>query len=475
MSMQTTALKNRRLNLAQHLSYVAPTLVLMFLWSPIGILQGIYAKYFGVALTTIATVLLISRLFDAVTDPMIGYWSDRYREKFGTRKPFILFGGILFVVSGYFLYVPVDLNNPDASMVVSTPYFLIWFLLFYLSWTLVEIPHMAWAAELSPDSKAKNKIYSLRYVSTHIGMICFYLVPFLPFFHSQEFTPQTLRWTAIAAGIFVLPLLYACIRYTPNGPRASCQPAQKETLCTLRHEIVSNKPFLLLLAAFLLFIAGTGMWFSLIFIMVDSYLKLGHHFASITLFALVISTVSLGFWYWLANHFGKKFVWILGAFMYAVGAIVSSFLEPGQVGIIHLAAVILLAYIGSTPIAAIAPALLAEIIDYSTWKFKTDRSATYFSFYTFAAKAAAAIGGSLGLGIAGWYGFNPAIDVQTESAVFGLHLTASYLSGLLMLLSLFVISMIPMNAHRHRIVRRRLDARLLRESGRDEQKLQTMQ
>ena len=168
----------------QYLAYIAPVMTVMLLLAPMGVLKGIYAKYFGVSLTTIAMVLLISRLFDAITDPLIGYWSDRHQAKAGTRKPFIAIGGVLFIVSSYYLYVPVDPNTVDASTSVSTAYFVIWFLLFYLAYTLFEVPHIGWAAELARSSKAKNKIYSLRNLSTLLGMLCFYFVPFLPFFSS---------------------------------------------------------------------------------------------------------------------------------------------------------------------------------------------------------------------------------------------------------------------------------------------------
>ena len=94
----------------QYGAYVAPSVILAFLYSPMGIVQGIYAKHFGVAMTTIAAALLISRLFDAVTDPLIGFWSDHYYLKSGSRKPFVLVGGLLLVISGYCLYVPV---NPE--------------------------------------------------------------------------------------------------------------------------------------------------------------------------------------------------------------------------------------------------------------------------------------------------------------------------------------------------------------------------
>ena len=96
------------LNGVQYLAYVSPMLMLAFLWAPMGIVQGIYAKYFGVTLTAIASVFFIASLFDAVTDPLVGYFSDRYQIVLGSRKPFVLVGGLLFLLSSYFLYVPLD-------------------------------------------------------------------------------------------------------------------------------------------------------------------------------------------------------------------------------------------------------------------------------------------------------------------------------------------------------------------------------
>ena len=67
------------------LAYVAPQLGFSLLFAPvITVLGGIYGKYYGVSLTTIATVMLVARIFDAVTDPLIGYYSDRLRARTGT-------------------------------------------------------------------------------------------------------------------------------------------------------------------------------------------------------------------------------------------------------------------------------------------------------------------------------------------------------------------------------------------------------
>jgi Na+/melibiose symporter-like transporter len=447
------------MSLPHYMAYVAPSMALAFLMGPIGILQGIYAKYFGVALTTIAIVLLISRLFDAITDPIIGCWSDRHYAKTGTRKPFVVAGGLLFIISSYFLYVPVDITTLNADTTVNTTYFLLWFILFYLAWTLIEIPHLAWGAELATNTKVKNKLFSFRASSTLVGTLIFYLVPLMPFFPSDEFTPQTLQWTAISAGLLMLLALYYCLKVIPDGAAPNTGKANAHSVWELRYEILANKSFLIFIGAFCLYGLAGGMWITLLFIMVDTYLNLGHHFALITAFSLSLSIVSLGLWYWLANRFSKRLAWGLGVFCYASATGITGFLTPAQTGVLSLTAVMLLAYAGSASVLALSPSLLADIIDYGRWKFGTDHSATYFSLYTLVMKTAAAIGGSIGLGIAGGFGFEPSSTEHSAEAVVGLRLAASWLPTTVAVFAVCFMALVPLTTRHSHLIRCRLERR----------------
>ena len=111
--------------LSRSLAYSAPYFATAWLITPVAIVQGIYAKYYGLSLTLIATIILVVRFVDAVSDPLIGYWSDRFYQRTGTRKPFILVGGLLFILCAYFLYVP--------PAEVGALYFTGWFIAFYIS------------------------------------------------------------------------------------------------------------------------------------------------------------------------------------------------------------------------------------------------------------------------------------------------------------------------------------------------------
>ena len=139
-----------------------------------GILPALYAKELGVDLTTIGMVLLIARMFDAVTDPLIGFFSDRTRTPIGRRKPWVIGGTAMSVIGISFLF------NPPAG--ADAYYFLLWSLVMYLAWTLLLIPHTAWATELSGNYHERSRIASYRAAAGNIGSFIFMVMPLLPIF-----------------------------------------------------------------------------------------------------------------------------------------------------------------------------------------------------------------------------------------------------------------------------------------------------
>ncbi len=462
-----------RLSTFHGIAYASPTIAVYFLYGPLAILQGIYAKYFGLPLTTIATVLLIARLFDAVSDPLVGFLSDHYFLKTGSRKPFIAAGGVLFIVSSYFLFVPADVEifgdiNRSASfdsVAVSTTYFLGWFIIFYFSWTLFEIPHLAWGGEITNNSEEKSKVFSYRVVAVQLGQLAFFSIPLSPLIEENTFTPHTLKWSVIAAGVLMLPLLYLSLTTVQNGNNSHNyhnllnKKSPKENPKIVISSVLSNKPLQIFLICIFFIGMGVGMWFSLLFIFADTYLDLGDKLPTIYVLSFVISTYLLGYWYKISVRWGKKVCWSIGVSFIIVGLIGTGALSPEDTNWTPLLIYTVLIYTGLAAGNMIAPSVLADIVDYGTWKFGVDRAATYFSFYTLIAKANIAIGGALGLAIAGLFGFDVATTTQSEDAVFGLRLAISWLPALITLISIIFIGLIPINAHRHRIISRRLEVR----------------
>lgn len=453
------------------LSYSSPYITMAWLGAPIHVIQGIYAKYYGFSLTTLASIILLARLFDAITDPLIGYYSDRYARRKGTRKPFILAGGLLLIISAYFLYVPIGDNVVGESRNVSVAYFTIWFMALYLAMTLFEIPHSAWASELALTSADKAKIFSFRSVAGSLGMVFFYLVPMLPFFDSQDITPETLKVSVLCAAVLMLPFLYLCMKKTPSRSSSSVSDlfAQKKItdekikkqnyLATLLQSIFTNKPLLIFLAVFLAYGCAVGMWYALVFLYVDSYLGLGAYFAQTFLLAFIVGIVATPAWCKVAIIFGKKAVLSAAMILLIASFLYASLLQPEVSGFNELLVLQILNVVGGGCMVAFAPAMLSEIIDYSALKHRTENTATYYALFMFLGKLNIAIGGAMSLAIAGWYGFDATTRMQTTEGVVGLMMSMVWLPIIFITIALLLIITSPINSHRHGIVRRRLDKR----------------
>ncbi len=452
------------------LAYSLPVVSTSWLFAPIAVVQGIYAKYFGVPLTTIATVLLIARLFDAITDPLIGYYADRYFLRRGTYKPFILAGGLLFVVASYFLYMP-----PQG---VSTLYFTLCFLAFYFTWTLFEMPHITWASQLASSSEEKTRIYSFRSVAKYIGWLLFYTVPLLPFFETSEITPQTLKVCVILASVLMLVFLVISLQSREDASLETKQNMSSESVAftseasaspphnfrELTLSIINNKPLLFFIAAYLLVIMATGLWYGLIFLYVDTYLGMGAEYAKVFLIAYIIGIASTPLWYKLAVRWGKKSTWAITTGLLLISFLLTGLMSPTETGFTSLVILKVIQTLGFAGMAAITPAMLSEIIDYHHWKTGREQSATYFALWTFIYKTEAAFAAALGLAIAGWYGFDAAATSHSENSVFGITLAIAWLPIAFTSLGLVVIYYLPMNERRHNTIRRCLDARAARAS-----------
>ena len=208
------ASERKGLSAQQNLAYAAPAIGMVYVGISLSVVQGVYVKYFGVPLTTIATVLLLSRIFDAVTDPLVGYLSDRYCARTGSRKGFMVVGGLGMVVASYFLMVPVDPDVVTATTQVSGLYFLLSLLAFYLCLTLFQIPHLSWGSALARTADEKSSLFTLRAIAEYLGMFLFFSVPLLPWLESTAITPQSLQWTMFGSAILIVPMLFVSMKWS---------------------------------------------------------------------------------------------------------------------------------------------------------------------------------------------------------------------------------------------------------------------
>lgn len=448
----SSAEANERLSRKVLGAFSAPAFSQSFIHGPaLSVLQGIYAKFFGLGLEQIALVIFITRIFDGVTDPVIGYLSDQYRIRKGSRKPWLMAGSVITVLACWFLYVPLG--------EVSTASFLFWFLLANLGWTIAEVPYGAWLAELSEDYDERARIASWRGVSRYLGLMAFFGLPIAAqhFIGTTEFIPETLRWASVFAIVAVLSTATLAVLLVPDGtaPLRRRGPSLKESL----RAVVGNRPLLWFTGMFATSGLGAGIAWGLIFFYIDGYLSLGAQFASLILVTIPISIVATPVWGWLCRRFGKQQAWASGCVLSAVACIAYAFNGPGEGAWMVLAATLLFFNAVIVVEAVAGPAMLADVVDYGRWRFGADYAGTYFAFYTMVQKINVGIGAAIGLSVAGWFGFDATVAEQSESGVFGLLLGVAWLPAITYVIAAVLIWHFPITRRRQHAIIRAIERR----------------
>ena len=130
-----------------------------------------YSGGLGLSLAAVGTILMLARFTDVITDPLMGELSDRWRTRFGRRKPWVFLGTPLMMTGVYLLFVP-----PEG---IGFTYFLLCLTLFFLGSTMIGLPHRAWGAELSPDYHQRSRVTAARELFVLVGLMVAAAVPMI--------------------------------------------------------------------------------------------------------------------------------------------------------------------------------------------------------------------------------------------------------------------------------------------------------
>ena len=443
----------KQLNKLQSVLYAAPWNAYAFIMLPLGVvLPTYYAENTLASMAAIGFVSGISRLFDAMTDPLIGYFSDRTRSRIGARKPWIIIGGAITCVAIFFLFRPPE----DAGIT----YYAVCSISLYLGFTLFDIPHKAWYAEITVDYNDRSRIATYVAIFTVAGSILFWVVPVAlsPITGTTAIGPESFELIAWMF-IIVLPLsIVGAVVFVPNGRTVISDDTDFRTLMS---SIKRNKPFWRFLSAVSLWGVGQGMAFSLVFIVMRDYLGLREQFPIMMIFFFIVQFASMPIWNVIMKRYGKHRPW---AFSWGFGAIWSLgilFFEPGSAPFYPALGLMLVsAFVNSA--SYIAPrAVLGDIIDYDMLRSKTNNSGKYFSFNTLLDKSLIGLGVGFTFPILSLFGYQ--IGAENDSfATFGLLFCYLGFPLITHVAAAGILWNFPIDRQRHAIIRRRLDQLVIR-------------
>ena len=314
-------------------------------------------------------------------------------------------------------------------------------------------------AEITQDYRERTRIASWRAVGTYLGYLAFFGMPLVAgrFLGTTEFTPVTLRWSAIFAAIALPVTALIATLVVPNGT-APGQPAANPLRGALS-AVGRNRSLWYFIAMFAVGGLGGGMGWGLVFFFIDGYLGLGAKFSGLLVLSIPVAVLATPVWGTVCRRFGKQQMWAAGYAGVALASLGYLLIKPGPLAVIWMGITLLLlnALVVVEPVAA--PAMLADVVDYGRWRFGADHGGTYFALYGMIQKINVGIGAAIGLSIAGALGFDARAATQTPAGLRGLLLAYSVLPAASYLISAVMIWRFPINQKRQKVIVKAIERR----------------
>jgi len=414
---------NSVLSLKEKIGYGLGDTASHFVWDMVGFwILIFYTDTFGISAAAAGTIMLIARIWDMVSDPVMGIIADRTNTRWGKFRPYIL-----WMALPYGVLAVLTFTTPDFGQTGKIIYAGVTYLLLMTVFTAINLPYSSLGAVMTSDSYERAGLNSYRFIFAFVGQfIVTGTALYLASYFGNGDNAKGYQYTIILFS--VISFILFIITFTTTKERVKPPKEQKKNLKKDLQNLFKNGPWVIL------FFVGiiSFVMFAIQNLSIAYYFKyyIGQE-ESVQLFN-VIGTVALiagiPLSKPLSKRFGKRNVYVASSLLSGLFFILLYL--PAANNIISIYALNILAKFTYAPAVPLLWTMLADTADYSEWKTGRRATGLTFSAATFAQKAGWGIGGAL----AGWllalYNFTPNVE-QTVSAITGIKLLISVLPGIL--------------------------------------------
>ena len=445
-------------------SYGAPAMPLAMVLLPMAVyLPAVYAdaEGFGLSLGFVGLVLVLARVFDGVTDPIIGFVSDRFRTRWGRRKPWVLIGTPIYVFGICMLFIP-PITFGDVSVLGFTfnsgyPWMLAMLVVAYVGATIKDVPYSAWGAELSPNYNERTLVTSWREGFSVTGSLIGAFTPAIIFFFGFTKPLDAVYFLSLAIAIIMPVLVINASAFVPEFAVKESRENRLPLRESFRY-VWKNNPYRRLVIAFLFSTIGAAMTNTLSFFFVKHVLLAGDLYGFYLAPYFVSQLVAIPLWFKLSRRIGKHRATMVAIGWYSlwscfiplIAIAPIAWFDPFQ---IHNLLAFLpddawaaaVAYFNDIPtgkflffilvmclkgssigaLSALPYAMAADVVDVDASMTGKRQGGAYFSIWSMTRKLAYALGLVVGTSLVVFWGFDSLADpLNTTNTPFALLMLA---------------------------------------------------
>ena len=409
--MKTSSDSRRRLPLHQLLAYCSLAIPISAVGMPVTTyLPPLYASQGGLGLATIGLIFMIARVWDVVSDPIVGILVDRFHWRHGRRKIWIAMSVPLLCVTAFYLFMPPRGEPASAGAL------LFQLLVLYTGWTFLQTTHQAWGADLTPDYDERSKLFGAREMAGAGGTLLLLTLPALLglWFSIDEYGEvASMGW--FLALVLPLTILFAFVLV----PDKSLSPATVKQPKASFAEILSGlkEPAIWrILALESLVGIGVGVTASTFLFVARGVMGLESGATSVLLVFFVFSIIGIPLWLWVSKRLEKHSALQLACLYSLVcNILVIPILLFGNVTLF----IVMVAVIGISFGApqALLRAMIADQVDREQVRTDVNKAGFYFAFMGTSYKIGQAAAIGISFLLLAVIGFDPQVPENPDHRI----------------------------------------------------------
>lgn len=378
-------------------------------------------SFLGIPIAIAGAVTTAVLVFDIISDPIIGYFSDKTVSRFGRRAPWMLIGSVVLALAMIGLFAVPESFNINASLI----WVIIFFLISTLGFTMVSIPYGAMAGEMTLDKKERSSMTAWRMAFASLGiLIGGALIPILAGDTRSGYTFAT-----ICIAPLIISSIWFSVFFTRKTPR-TLVPSQQNFSYILRL-VLSNRAFITLVILYgimtlAIALITAGLPFAAMYLILDdgnsllSGVAKGLGTLSLMFAAFVLgSIISQAMWVRLSNLYGKVAAQIIGIVCY-IALLIFIFFSLPNYNVTLIAGLFILAGMTNGSYQQIPWALYPDLMDVTREETGESIEGAFSAVWLFGQKVANAISPLvLGfiLSMYGWKETTEGITKQSDAAL----------------------------------------------------------